>query len=124
MKNGEQKLIILITEIVNSTAKANGVEVDLKIDKGYPFLVNDEKVTEQAISIAQDYLGKENVVDLDLRMTGEDFAYYSQQIPACFYRLGTSESSGLHTPTFNVDEKSIEIGMGLMAFQAIEQLKA
>lgn len=113
----------LIEEIIHNTSAANGVEVELKIDKGYPFLVNDEQTTDKAISVAQEYLGKENVIDLDLRMTGEDFSYYSQQIPACFYRLGTSQSSGLHTPTFNVDEKSIEIGVGLMAFQALEQLK-
>ena len=113
----------LIEEIIHNTAMANGVEVDLNLEKGYPFLVNDEATTENAILVAQDYLGKENVIDLDLRMTGEDFAYYSQQIPACFYRLGTSESSGLHTPNFNVDEKAIEVGVGLMAFQAIEQLK-
>ncbi len=113
----------LIHQIINDTAKAGGVEVDLNIDKGYPFLVNDENLTESAILAAKDYLGEENVVNLDLRMTGEDFAYYSQQMPTCFYRLGTGESSGLHTPTFNIDESALKIGMGLMAYQALNQLK-
>lgn len=113
----------IITDIVNSIAKSCGVEVELNIEKGYPFLVNDEDLTEKAISNAKAYLGEENVIDLELRMTAEDFSYYSQHMPACFYRLGTGESSGLHTPTFMIDESSIETGMGLMAFQALSQLK-
>jgi metal-dependent amidase/aminoacylase/carboxypeptidase family protein len=87
--------------------------------------VNDETTTANAKKEAIEYLGKENVVDLDLRMTAEDFAYYTQVIPACFYRLGTrNESKGIispvHTPTFDVDEKSLEVGMGLMAWMAIK----
>lgn len=111
-----------ITQIAEQTAAAFGVKCHVEIKHGYPFLINDETLTEKAISIAKEYLGAKNVVELDLRMTAEDFAYYSQHMPACFYRLGTSESSGLHTPTFNVDEKAIETGMGLMAYEAIKQL--
>jgi metal-dependent amidase/aminoacylase/carboxypeptidase family protein len=68
------------------------------------------------------YLGAENVVDLPARMGGEDFAFYSQQIPACFYRLGVQNpnGSGLHTPNFNVDERSLEVGAGLMAWLAMQ----
>ena len=109
---------------VSARAKEMGGEAELRIERGYPFLVNDEKTTANSKNAAIEYLGKENVVDLDLRMTAEDFSYYTQVIPACFYRLGTrNESKGIisavHTPTFDVDENSLEIGMGLMAWMAI-----
>jgi amidohydrolase len=92
---------------------------------GYPFLVNDSKVTENAKLAAKDYLGKENVVNLELRMTSEDFAYFSQQAPSCFYRLGTGNKNqkwNLHTPTFNIDEQALSISSGLMAYIALNEL--
>jgi amidohydrolase len=109
---------------VKEMAEKMGGEAELRIEKGYPFLVNDEKITEQSRTAAQEYLGKENVVELDLRMTAEDFAYYTQIIPSCFYRLGTrNESKGIispvHTATFDVDEKALEIGAGLMAWLVV-----
>lgn len=110
-----------IKNIAENTAKAMGVECDIKIDIGYPFLVNDDDTTQKCIDAAKEFLGAENVVDLELRMTAEDFAYYSQIIPACFYRLGTSDSTGLHTPTFMVDENALKTGMGLMAYLAVKQ---
>ena len=78
-----------------------------------------------AITYAREYLGENEVVDLSLRMTAEDFAYYSHEIPSCFYRLGTSNlakgiSHGLHTSSYNIDEQSLKIGMGLMAYLAIK----
>jgi amidohydrolase len=109
-----------IREIAENTAKAMGVVCDVKIDVGYPFLVNDDDTTQKCIDAAKEFLGEENVVDLELRMTAEDFAYYSQIIPACFYRLGTSDSTGLHTPTFMVDEEALKTGMGLMAYLAMK----
>ncbi|MBN2637986.1 MAG: amidohydrolase [Bacteroidales bacterium] len=118
----------LITEMAELTARANGTECDVFIDKGYPFLENDADVTEAAIQSAREYLGEENVVELPLRMTAEDFASYAQVVPACFYRLGTGNVAkgiwaGLHHPNFNVDEDSIEIGTGLMVWNALMQLK-
>jgi metal-dependent amidase/aminoacylase/carboxypeptidase family protein len=76
---------------------------------------------------AIEYLGNENVVDLDTWMAAEDFAYYSQIIPACFYRLGTRNEkkgivSSVHTPTFDIDEDALNIGVGLMAYLAIKKL--
>ena len=67
------------------------------------------------------------MVELDLAMTAEDFSYYSQKLPACFYRLGVRNeekgvTSALHTSTFNIDEKSLETGMGLMAWIAAKEL--
>ena len=91
------------------------------------FLINNEELTENAKAAAIEFLGEENVKDLDIWMAAEDFAFYSQEIPACFYRLGVrNESKGIissvHTPTFNIDEKALETGMGLMAFIAISRL--
>jgi len=114
-------------KLAKSIAEGMGGSCDFDVRVGYPYLVNDEVVTEMHIQAAREYLGDENVVDLDLRMTAEDFSYYSQVAPVCFYRLGTRNqakgiTSGLHTPTFDVDSKAIEIGMGLMAYGAIKQL--
>ena len=114
----------MITKLARGMAESMGGSCEVYIDKGYPFLVNDEKVTEQSKQLAIEYLGTNNVVDLDLRMTAEDFAYFAQIIPACFFRLGVKNAEwkqirNLHTPTFDVDESSIEIGMGLMAWIAV-----
>lgn len=118
----------LITEMVNSICESRGVAASLRIEKGYPFLVNDEKLTEQCRAAAEEYLGKENVEELPLRMTAEDFAWFSQVIPVCFYRLGTGNrakgiTSGVHTPTFDIDEKALETGAGLMAWLALKELE-
>lgn len=113
-------------KMASSIAESMGGSCEFEVRKGYPYLVNDEAVTAQTKKSAIAYLGKENVVDLDLRMTAEDFAYYSQIMPGCFYRLGTAtpgtQTSGLHTSTFSPDERAIEQGMGLMSWLAIEQL--
>ena len=112
-------------KMATSIAKSMGGSCDFEIKKGYPFLINDEEVTSLAIDAAQKYLGEENVVPLDLRMTAEDFAYLSHEYPSCFYRLGTAnenKKSNLHTPTFDIDESSLEIGAGLFSFIAIQQL--
>jgi len=116
-----------IRETAQYTAKAFGTECEVVIDKGYPFLINDKNLTEQARMAAIDFLGSENVEELKPRMTVEDFACYSHILPACFYRLGTANynigiTSGLHTPTFNIDERSIETGTGLMIWIAINKL--
>jgi len=117
-----------ITEIAQSIATEMGGSCEVFIDKGYPFLINDIKLTQNLKKLAIEYLGKENVVDLEMRLTAEDFAYYSQKVPACFYRLGSrNESKGivsnLHTNTFDIDENAIETGMGLMAWMTLGQLK-
>lgn len=117
-----------ITLIAQSVAVAYGCECEVVIEKGYPFLVNDEKITKKARGAAIEFLGKENVIELKMRMTAEDFASYSQLAPACFYRLGTANAarginSALHTPTFDVDEKSIETGTGLMVWIALKELQ-
>ena len=104
------------TELVHSM----GAEIDIRIDIGYPFVLNNAQLCAGAKNMAAVYLGDENVEETELRMGAEDFAFYSHRIPACFFRLGTrNEEKGItiggHTPTFNVDENAIEIGMGMMA---------
>jgi hippurate hydrolase len=107
----------LSTELVHSM----GAEIDLHIDVGYPAVYNNEQLNDVARRLAEQYMGKEKVEETEIRMGAEDFGYYSQQIPGCFFRLGTGNkakgiTSGVHTPLFNVDEDAIEIGMGMMAF--------
>ena len=112
--------------IAQSICESSGGKCDFDIKVGYPFLVNNSEVTENAKLAAQDYLGKENVVDLELRMTSEDFAYFSQQAPSCFYRLGTGNKNNqwnLHTPTFNIDEQALKVSSGLMAYIALKEIK-
>jgi metal-dependent amidase/aminoacylase/carboxypeptidase family protein len=111
--------------ISNAIAQAYKLEIDFDIRKGYPCLVNDEALTKKSSALAKQYLGEDNVIDLPIRMTVEDFAYYSHQVPSCFYRLGTRNEQkgivhGLHTSRFNIDEQSLKIGMGLMAYLAIK----
>ena len=111
-------------EMLKIALKYN-LDIRLQIYKGYPSLYNDDILTNQAIDYAKEFLGYNNVVDLSLRMTAEDFSYYSEKIPSCFYRLGTGNKQkdikhGLHTSRFNIDERSLEIGMGLMAYLAIK----
>lgn len=99
-------------------------QCEVNILKGYPVLINNEDLTYNAKLLAQDFIGKKNITDLPSRMGSEDFAYYSHQVPACFYRLGVSNkkkkiTSGLHTSTFNVDEDALKESIGLMAYLAL-----
>jgi amidohydrolase len=118
---------IKMKKMAEGLVESMGGTVDFNIVKGYPFLINEEKLTASARGFAEDYLGKENVLDLDIWMAAEDFAYYSQAADSCFYRLGTrNESRGItssvHTPTFDVEESALELSVGLMAYLAIKQL--
>lgn len=113
--------------LVNGIAESMGGSADFEIKVGYPFLHNNEQLTLNSKSHAIEYLGEKNVVELPIRMTAEDFSYYSQEMPACFYRLGTGNkargiTSQVHTDTFDVDEDCLELGPGLMAWLAVKQL--
>ncbi|MDW7695652.1 M20 family metallopeptidase [Flammeovirgaceae bacterium SG7u.111] len=116
-----------IKKIAGSIAESMGAEVDVNIVHGYPFLSNHPEFSHKMRKAAEEYMGEENVVDLDIWMAAEDFSFYSQEIDACFYRLGTRNEekgivSGVHTPTFNIDEDALEVGAGLMAWLAISEL--
>jgi amidohydrolase len=111
----------LIHRICKGIAQAMGAEIDVLVDVGYPVVNNDERLYPEARSRAEEYAGRENVQETELRMGAEDFGYYTQEIPGCFYRLGVMNqakgiTSGVHTPTFNIDESAIEKGMGMMAW--------
>jgi amidohydrolase len=114
-------------KLAEGIAESMGGSCDFDIHLGYPFLKNNPEVTARAKQAAIAYLGEEHVVDLDIWMAAEDFAFYSQEVPATFYRLGVRNeakgiTSSVHTPTFNIDEAALEIGSGLMAWLALEEL--
>ena len=114
-------------KMAEGIAEAMGGSCDFDIHKGYPFLINEEKLTANARSFAEEFLGKENVIDLDIWMAAEDFSFYSQVTDACFYRLGTGNAAkdtqySVHTPKFDIDEDALKISTGLMAYIALKQL--
>ena len=116
-----------IRKMAESIAEGMGGKCEVEISKGYPYLENNPDLTRRIRGAAEAYVGEENVVDLDITLGAEDFAYYSQVIPASFYRLGTSNpskgiTSYVHTPTFNIDEDALKIGPGLMAWMALQEL--
>ena len=118
---------IKMKKMAEAIAEGMGGSCDFDIHDGYPFLTNDNETTEKAWNAANEFLGKEKVVPLDLRMTSEDFSFYSQEIPSCFYRLGIANTdkginSGLHTNTFDIEHESLRTSIGLMSFIAIEMI--
>ncbi|SMO59674.1 M20 metallopeptidase family protein [Solitalea koreensis] len=126
-ENWRAEAHIAMKKMAEGIAESMGGSCEFTIAHGYPFLVNEEKLTASARQSAEEYLGKENVVDLDIWMAAEDFAYYSQVTDACFYRLGTRNeergiTSSVHTPTFDIDEKALGISTGLMAYLALKEL--
>jgi len=111
----------LIRSMATSIVQGMGGEIDVTIDIGYPSVYNHEGLNASARLLAEEYMGAENIETTEMRMGAEDFGFYSQKIPGCFYRLGVGNKlkgigSGVHTPTFNVDENAIAIGMGMMAW--------
>ena len=117
----------IIRKVIEQTAEAMGGTAELDLKKGYPCLVNDASLAAKMKRYAIEFLGAENVIDLPIRMTAEDFSYYTQEMPGCFYRLGTGNkskgiTSPVHTNTFNVDENSLELSIGLMAWIAFNEL--
>jgi len=113
-----------ILKLAHGLVEGMGGTVDFRIDIGYPVVFNDPELTRHARLRAIEYLGEENVVELPMRTTAEDFSYYSQLMPACFYRLGTASADGthstaLHNARFDVDERAISLGAGLMAWLAV-----
>jgi amidohydrolase len=119
---------IQIKKMATGIAESMGGSCDFIINRGYPFLINEEKLTGQVGVFAEEYLGKENIIDPGTWMASEDFAYYSQLADSCFYFLGVGNAqkqihSALHTPTFDIDENALALSTGLMAYIAIRQLE-
>jgi len=127
-ENWRKEMQKKIKAISTSIAEGMGGSCEVSIHNGYPFVFNDPAVTDQVKEYAREYLGDENVVELEMRMTAEDFSYFAQEVPGCFYRLGVMNqekgiTSSLHTATFDVDESCLETGMGLMAWIVANELK-
>jgi metal-dependent amidase/aminoacylase/carboxypeptidase family protein len=114
----------LIKDMAQQLCSAMGGSCDIRIDTGYPFVYNHEALTREMTNAAKAFLGEENILAVPARMGAEDFAYYSQLMPASFYRLGTKNpnGTGLHSPVFEVDESALEIGAGLMAWLGVNDL--
>lgn len=111
----------LITKQATGLVESMGAEIDLHIDVGYPTVDNDPAFTENAWRLADEFMGNENVLETEMRMGAEDFGYYTQLIPGCFFRIGVRNEErdiihNVHTPKFNIDERAIETGMGVMAW--------
>ena len=114
-------------KMAEGIAESMGGSCEFNIVRGYPFLINDEILTDRARKFAEEFVGKENVEDLEIWMAAEDFAFYSQEASACFYRLGVKNEergivSSVHTSTFDIDESALETGMGLMAWMTLREL--
>ena len=120
-ENWRRKAHELIRKITTSTAESMGATVDIHIDVGYRAVMNNEKLTEQARQLAGEMAGQENIETTEMRMGAEDFGYYSQVIPGCFYRLGVGNAgkgitATVHTPLFNIDESAIKNGIEMMSW--------
>jgi hippurate hydrolase len=123
-ENWRYKAHELIKKQTVEIAEALGAEAEIKIDVGYPAVYNDADITNKAVALAEAFSGEENVEETELRMGAEDFGFYAQKIPACFFRLGVrNEQKGIvhnvHTPNFNIDENALETGAGIMAWFGI-----
>jgi metal-dependent amidase/aminoacylase/carboxypeptidase family protein len=100
----------------------------VEIPEGYPSLFNDPILTARAEEWAKEYLGAENVRELDLRMAGEDFSFYTHHVPGCFFRLGTNRNgkeftTPVHNSKFDIDEEALKTGVGMMVWCAISALQ-
>lgn len=119
-ENWRQQAHLKLQEIVNEFSKKYNIQSEIKIVKGYPYLVNESALTQTCRSKAISILGKDNVIELPLRMTAEDFAYITQKVPSCFFRLGTGNknkkiTASVHTSNFDVDENSLKVGVELLS---------
>lgn len=111
----------LIRRNATLLVESMGGTIDLLVDVGYPSVYNNEVLNEKVKAKAAEMVGDAHVEETELRMGAEDFGYYTQQIPGCFFRLGVMNNekginSGVHTPTFNIDEEAIETGMAMMSW--------
>ena len=118
----------LMMQQAKGLAISTGAEIDFRVDIGYPTVDNEPLLTEAAWKLADQYMGATNVEETELRMGAEDFGYYAQVIPGCFFRLGVRNESidaihNVHTPVFKVDESAIEHGIGMMAWLGVSLYK-
>jgi len=127
-ENWRKEALAQIKFMSQNIAITMGAKCDVKIINGYPSLINDDKITQRVKFLSEQYLGKENVIDIDIRMTAEDFSYFAQIYPATMYRLGTAGTientkSLPHSSHFDIDESVMQMSHGLMAWIAIQLAK-
>ena len=119
----------LLPRMAGELVRSMGGTLDLRLVKGSPVVKNDPELNARIRAVAVDYVGAENVVDMDIRMGAEDFAYYTHVMPGCFFRLGTGNTvkpgttSGLHRAEFDIDEDAMVIGAGMMVAGALSELR-
>lgn len=126
-ENWRQQVHVRLEKLLIGICESMGGKAEIEIRKGYPMLYNNPELSARARAYAVNFLGAENVLDLDVWMAAEDFAYYTQVADGCFYRLGTRNeargiTSSVHTSTFDIDEEALKVGVGLMAYLALQEL--
>ncbi len=116
----------MIRAIAAETAEEFGVKIDVNIVEGYPVLVNDTKLTEKAILLSSELIGENKIETFDIRMSSDDFSFYSALAPSLYFRIGMSkkgtEMRKLHTPDFDIDEEGLENGVANMSWLVINLL--
>ena len=119
-----ERALELVQRTAEHAAQALGASCEVRIVRGYPALENDAARATAVRRLAADVLGEARVADLPQWYASEDFAYYTREVPGCFYVLGTGSDAadsrhGLHTPRFTVDESAMETGVAFMAALAV-----
>ena len=122
-----ERALVQLKKLATDLCESMGATCTVEIARGYPYLHNDEMLVAEIKKSMEEYVGASNVVDMDIWMAAEDFAHYSHRLPSVFYVVGVGNeikktTSGLHTPTFDIDEDVLSLGAGLMAWLAIKQL--
>lgn len=108
-----------IVAVADGIAQAYGARTEVEIRHGYPSVCNAPALTARARALTVDLIGEANVEDMPLRMTAEDFGYYTQRYPSVFYRFGVGSASGAHTPGFDPDEEALRTAPAIMAWMAV-----
>ena len=121
-----KKALELIVSSAEEIAKAAGGSVEVTISKGYPFLENDPETTRKMRTAAQNFFGEENIHELPIRLTAEDFSFYSQVAPVCFFRLGVRNeakgiTNGVHHPKFDIEKEALRTGVRAMCVAAFTE---
>jgi amidohydrolase len=117
-----------INSICQNIAESFGGRCEIDIPKGLSYVNNDDKITETIQNVAIELLGKEQVVEMPIRMGAEDFSAYGHQIPSSFFRLGTGNiakniTATVHNPKFDIDENALSIGALAMAKMGMQLLE-
>lgn len=117
-----------LTEVAIHTAEAFGGIADVYLEEGYAPLINAHAVTDAVAHVAKQVVGDENVIIMEHPSLGvEDFAYFAEAVPSCFYNLGTANPQKgiqgmLHENTFDIDEEAIKIGVCLQVLATLHLL--